>query len=251
MTATGSERARYIVVLDEGTTSTRAIAFERDDLESIAAVRQEPLETSYPKGGWVEQDAEEIWNKSLAAARGVIEEVGGAGAVAALTAARNRWLDRSAPIPARNSHPPQSRLKLSEVGLQHPLPCIAQVRQIAVHPPPCIAQVRQLAEVAVNNTPRAFAERIANATGQHIQPPPGCLRIVRFRVALQPAHQIRRSTRLQPGQAGMIVDLCHGSPGVSRHSVRAQLQRPPAVHQPAVCIVQRFNPTALHGWPCK
>lgn len=62
--------ADRILVLDAGTTSTRAMIFAPDGtLEQIA---QAELTQYYPKPGWVEHDAEEIWDTTLACAREVI-----------------------------------------------------------------------------------------------------------------------------------------------------------------------------------
>ncbi len=61
-----------LLVIDEGTTSTRAILFGRDG--KAADSRQEPIGQHYPRPGWVEHDAEEIWRKSLACARQLVGE---------------------------------------------------------------------------------------------------------------------------------------------------------------------------------
>ncbi|TRD10850.1 glycerol kinase GlpK [Erythrobacter insulae] len=74
--------ADYILVLDEGTTSTRAMLFARDGV--LAASAQKDLTQHYPKGGWVEHDAAEIWEKTLACANEVIPKVGGAAMIAAI-----------------------------------------------------------------------------------------------------------------------------------------------------------------------
>ena len=68
-----------ILVLDEGTTSTRAILFGRDGRQRD--VEQAELKQHYPRPGWVEHDAAEIWDKTLACARAVVERAGGAEAV--------------------------------------------------------------------------------------------------------------------------------------------------------------------------
>lgn len=78
MTATGE----LILVLDAGTTSTRAILFAPDG--AMRAVAQAELTQHYPRAGWVEHDAGEIWTKTLAAARDVIAQAGGADKVAAI-----------------------------------------------------------------------------------------------------------------------------------------------------------------------
>ncbi|WP_086619975.1 glycerol kinase GlpK [Erythrobacter tepidarius] len=72
----------YILVLDEGTTSTRAMLFAADGV--FVASAQAPLTQHYPQAGWVEHDPQEIWEKSLACALEVIPKVGGAAAVACI-----------------------------------------------------------------------------------------------------------------------------------------------------------------------
>lgn len=49
----------YILAIDQGTTSTRAIIFDRKG--DIASSAQEEIKAYYPKPGWVEHDANEIW----------------------------------------------------------------------------------------------------------------------------------------------------------------------------------------------
>jgi glycerol kinase len=55
---------KYILALDQGTTSSRAILFNRDG--EILAVAQQEFEQHFPKPGWVEHDANEIWTSILA-----------------------------------------------------------------------------------------------------------------------------------------------------------------------------------------
>jgi glycerol kinase len=62
-----------LLVIDEGTTSTRAMLFARDG--ACLAVAQRELTQHYPQPGWVEHDAEEIWSLSLACAREAMGEV--------------------------------------------------------------------------------------------------------------------------------------------------------------------------------
>ncbi|MGZ8351098.1 MAG: FGGY family carbohydrate kinase, partial [Allosphingosinicella sp.] len=71
-----------ILVIDEGTTSTRAMLFA--PAGTCLATEQKELAQSYPRPGWVEHDAEEIWASSLACARAVVASGGGAERVAAL-----------------------------------------------------------------------------------------------------------------------------------------------------------------------
>ncbi len=50
---------KYILALDQGTTSSRAIVFDRNG--SSVAVAQQEFRQIFPKPGWVEHDAQEIW----------------------------------------------------------------------------------------------------------------------------------------------------------------------------------------------
>ena len=50
---------KYILALDQGTSSSRAILFDKN--QNIVAVEQEEFTQFYPKAGWVEQDPLEIW----------------------------------------------------------------------------------------------------------------------------------------------------------------------------------------------
>lgn len=71
-----------ILVIDEGTTSTRAIVFDRN-FAPVAQV-QEEVALSYPADGWVEQDGSEIWNKTLLVCRQAIKAAGGADKIAGI-----------------------------------------------------------------------------------------------------------------------------------------------------------------------
>ncbi len=55
---------KYLIALDQGTTSTRAILF--DEALNEVAVTQKSFEQFYPENGWVEHDAETIWQDSVA-----------------------------------------------------------------------------------------------------------------------------------------------------------------------------------------
>jgi glycerol kinase len=65
--------ADAILVIDAGTTSTRAMAFAADG--TCLGLEQRALTQHYPRPGWVEHDAEEIWRESLAAARAIVTKV--------------------------------------------------------------------------------------------------------------------------------------------------------------------------------
>jgi glycerol kinase len=66
----------HILVLDSGTTSTRAIAF--DLAGKVVAVAQRSITQHYPKPGWVEHDAGEIWQHTFACAGEVVGAIGAA-----------------------------------------------------------------------------------------------------------------------------------------------------------------------------
>lgn len=63
---------RYILALDQGTTSSRSVLF--DLCGNIIAMSQEETTQYFPHEGWVEQDAEEIFKKQLRTAQAVIRE---------------------------------------------------------------------------------------------------------------------------------------------------------------------------------
>lgn len=58
---------RYLLALDQGTSSSRSIVF--DDRGSIVAMAQREFRQIYPQPGWVEHDPKEIWTSQLATAR--------------------------------------------------------------------------------------------------------------------------------------------------------------------------------------
>lgn len=81
MTAAGKNRP-FILAIDQGTTSTRTVAF---DLQGKAvASAQFPFKQYYPKDGWVEHDALEIWQTTLESFKAVLDEIGGPGEVATI-----------------------------------------------------------------------------------------------------------------------------------------------------------------------
>src|SRR5262245_24272940 len=68
----GMAAPRYILSIDQGTTSTRAILF--DAAGEPQATAQRELPQIYPADGWVEHDAEEIWRATLAVTKGVLDK---------------------------------------------------------------------------------------------------------------------------------------------------------------------------------
>jgi glycerol kinase len=78
--------SKLILAIDQGTTSTRAIAFETAPEGGLrpVAVSQIELAQHFPHPGWVEHDAGEIWNATLQTCREVIRKAGGVGRFAAV-----------------------------------------------------------------------------------------------------------------------------------------------------------------------
>src|SRR3546814_16783918 len=75
------EVGEHILVIDEGTTSTRAMLF--DLAGKCLATSQRELTQYYPETGHVEHDAGEIWDKTLACEQELVERAGGADRLAA------------------------------------------------------------------------------------------------------------------------------------------------------------------------
>lgn len=83
-----ADEGRNILVIDAGTTSNRAMVFALDG--TLRAMAQRPLTQHYPRPGWVEHDAEEIWQGVLACARQAVAQAGGADRIAAIGIANQR-----------------------------------------------------------------------------------------------------------------------------------------------------------------
>ncbi len=64
--------SKYVLALDQGTTSSRAILFDKNG--NAVASAQKEFKQYFPKPGWVEHDPMEIWNSQLEVARQVLNE---------------------------------------------------------------------------------------------------------------------------------------------------------------------------------
>ena len=58
---------KYVMALDQGTTSSRCILFDRSG--KVCSVAQKEFAQYYPQPGWVEHNAEEIWSSQLEVAQ--------------------------------------------------------------------------------------------------------------------------------------------------------------------------------------
>ena len=65
---------KFVLAIDQGTTSSRAILFDKDC--RIKTVAQQEFAQHYPHSGWVEHDAEDLWDTTLATCRSVIAKAG-------------------------------------------------------------------------------------------------------------------------------------------------------------------------------
>jgi glycerol kinase len=66
--------SRYVAAIDQGTTSTRCIVFDAD--AAIVSIDQREHRQLYPRPGWVEHDAAEIWHNTEAVVRGALDRAG-------------------------------------------------------------------------------------------------------------------------------------------------------------------------------
>ncbi|MBA2700998.1 MAG: glycerol kinase GlpK [Chloroflexi bacterium] len=103
---------RVVVAIDQGTTSSRAIAFDRAG--TVVAAAQREFEQHYPSPGHVTHDPEAIWDTQLTVAREVVAAVGGPSAVVAIGIANQRettlvW-DRATGLPVADAIVWQSRI---------------------------------------------------------------------------------------------------------------------------------------------
>ena len=66
--------AKYIMALDAGTTSNRCILFDKN--KKIISIAQKEFTQYFPKPGWVEHDANEIWSTQLGVAVEAMSKIG-------------------------------------------------------------------------------------------------------------------------------------------------------------------------------
>lgn len=70
----GTRMKKYVMALDQGTTSSRCILFDRTG--SMVSISQKEFTQIYPKAGWVEHDAMEIWSSQYGVAAESMAKVG-------------------------------------------------------------------------------------------------------------------------------------------------------------------------------
>ena len=98
--------ADYVLALDQGTTSSRAVLF--DSKGTVVSSSQHAIRQIFPQPGWVEHNPSELWNSQLQAARQALQEAGvGVSRVRALGVTNQRettvlW-DRATGLPLMNA----------------------------------------------------------------------------------------------------------------------------------------------------
>ncbi|MBO6519564.1 MAG: glycerol kinase GlpK [Rhodospirillales bacterium] len=70
--------AGYVMAIDQGTTSSRAILFDRN--HQVVSVGQQEFTQHFPRSGWVEHEPEDIWETTLATCRTAMTNVGASAA---------------------------------------------------------------------------------------------------------------------------------------------------------------------------
>ena len=97
---------RYVLAIDQGTTSTRAILFDAEMRATAQA--QEEFTQHFPQSGWVEHDPADLWATTLATCRAAIAQAGiGAQDIAAIGITNQRetvivW-DKATGVPLHNA----------------------------------------------------------------------------------------------------------------------------------------------------
>src|SRR5262245_24460909 len=80
---------KYVLAIDQGTTSSRAMLFDAD--LKVCAVAQQEFAQHYPQPGWVEHDPEDLWTTTLKTCREAITQAQIApGDIAAIGIANQR-----------------------------------------------------------------------------------------------------------------------------------------------------------------
>jgi glycerol kinase len=79
---------RFVLAIDQGTTSSRALLF--DEGCKVGAIAQQEFAQHFPRSGWVEHDPEEIWSSVLATAGQAVAKAGGAASIVAIGISNQR-----------------------------------------------------------------------------------------------------------------------------------------------------------------
>ena len=89
--------ATYIMALDQGTTSSRCILFDKKG--NICSVAQKEFTQYFPKASWVEHDAMEIWASQMGVAQEAMLKIGASAEdIAAIGITNQRETDRKSVV---------------------------------------------------------------------------------------------------------------------------------------------------------
>ena len=69
-----ADQGKYVLALDQGTTSSRAIVFNHEG--RVVSVANQEFPQIYPQPAWVEHNPEDIWSSQLAVAKKVLADQG-------------------------------------------------------------------------------------------------------------------------------------------------------------------------------
>jgi glycerol kinase len=160
-------RPDYLLAIDQGTTSTRAILF--DSTGAVRHIARRDLRQIYPQPGWVEHDPEEIWQAVVATCREVIAAADGPVAAIGITNQRETTVlwHRSDGRPVYNAIVWQDRRTAAmceawrEEGFSAP---VAQSTGLVIDPYFSASKIRWLLDNVAGLEARAAAGEIAFGT---------------------------------------------------------------------------------------
>ncbi len=124
--------AKYVLALDQGTTSSRAILFDQQG--QIVTMAQKEFRQIYPQPGWVEHDPMEIWSSQYAVAMEAMAQIGaGAKDIAAIGITNQRettilW-DRESGRPIYNAIVWQCRRTAEQIDALKAQGCTEMIRE--------------------------------------------------------------------------------------------------------------------------
>ncbi|MFY7927652.1 MAG: FGGY family carbohydrate kinase, partial [Oligoflexus sp.] len=77
-----ADRTSFLLALDQGTTSSRALVINAKG--QVVAMAQQEFRQHFPQPSWVEHDAEDIWNSQVAVVREVMQKLDAGSTIEAL-----------------------------------------------------------------------------------------------------------------------------------------------------------------------
>jgi len=157
----------YVLAIDQGTTSTRAILFDASG--RVQSTAQIELSQHYPRPGWVEHDPEEIWQSVVSTCREVVAAADGSIAAIGVTNQRETTVlwERATGVPVHNAIVWQDRrtVELCERWRTEGLAeTVAQRTGLVIDPYFSASKIRWLLDFVPGLRERAKAGEIAFGT---------------------------------------------------------------------------------------